>query len=463
MTLFIQPCGSAGACCASGIAHRSLASAESDAYLSPPAIEAEFSSSSNPVAYHAKRTVMFRLPIVRAFFRVSPQPAIASSLLHSTRIPSHIPRSTPLTRRLSSRTRGTTSPAFLRSRRISGQSQLRSFSESARSRARYNRFNEPQFPKLQDGEHWQAWLALIAVGGSFYVYNLETVELTGRTRFNCVSDDLERQMGDNEYQQLLKRAEGMILPPSHYISEEVTRVFERLIAHTPVQGTNWEVHVINDMSQQNAFVLPNGKVFVYTGILPVCGNSDGLAAVLGHEIAHVLAHHQAERMSHSVPSVILTYGLVYLFGTFGHFASQMLDWSVNLPNTRVQEAEADNIGLMLMAKACYNPRAVVDFWDHMHKSERVRVPEFMSTHPSAFNRMQSMSERLYRAEALYENSGCHMFLNLPTQSTITQGLREEALLSETIMGEAIMADSAMNNSNMMTAQTANTSSEITSG
>lgn len=63
-------------------------------------------------------------------------------------------------------------------------------------------------------------------------------------------------MGDNEYQQLLKSAEGMILPPSHYISEEVTRVFERLIAHTPVQGTNWEVHVINDMSQQNAFVLP---------------------------------------------------------------------------------------------------------------------------------------------------------------------------------------------------------------
>lgn len=120
---------------------------------------------------------MFRLPIVRAFFRASPQPVTAPSLLYSTRIPSHIPRSTPLIRRLSSRTRGTSSTVFSPSRHFSRQSQSRLFSESARSRAKYNRFEEPQFPRLQDGEHLQLWLVLIAIGGSFYVYNLETVEV----------------------------------------------------------------------------------------------------------------------------------------------------------------------------------------------------------------------------------------------------------------------------------------------
>ena len=114
------------------------------------------------------------------------------------------------------------------------------------------------------------------------------VQVSGRRRFNIVSASAEQQSGQEMYQQIIQEYQGRILSPSHPQHKLVQRVLNRLIPHSglPAETNNWEVHVIKD-EQKNAFVIPGGKVFVFSGILEVCQGEPGLAAVLGHEIAHV--------------------------------------------------------------------------------------------------------------------------------------------------------------------------------
>ncbi|PYI03411.1 hypothetical protein BO78DRAFT_349845 [Aspergillus sclerotiicarbonarius CBS 121057] len=338
---------------------------------------------------------MFRPPIVRALSRVSPRPATASS----SRIPSQIPRFST-----SRRTRGPDSSAFRRF-------QYRPFSQSARTNAwdgdKYKRFEDRtdvQVPRAAGISFDMLFYGIMILGVCFY--NLETVELTGRTRFNCIPHWLERRIGENTYQSILKDVKGGLLPDDHPLTMEVRRVCERLVAHAPAHNADWKVHVIHDMSQENAFVLPGGRVFVFTGIFNLCQDTDGLAAVLGHEIAHVLAGHPAEDMSYNLPRTIASF-LLSGWGPLGQFAAGFLKFSVDLPKSREQEAEADTIGLMLMAKACYNPAAAVKFWELTHRNEDMPIPQILSTHPAPFNRMQALSERLYKAEAVYDDNGCH--------------------------------------------------------
>ena len=143
----------------------------------------------------------------------------------------------------------------------------------------------------------------------------------------------------------------------------------------------------------NAFILPGGKVFVYSGILRITRSEDGLAAVLGHEIAHNLAQHHGERMSGTIGPNMLLYGLILMTapvpGAF--FALQalggwLLDTLFGRPMSRKMESEADYIGLMLMAEACYDPWEAIHFWRRMERAvkagDAVEIPEWMSTHPS---------------------------------------------------------------------------------
>jgi predicted Zn-dependent protease len=143
----------------------------------------------------------------------------------------------------------------------------------------------------------------------------------------------------------------------------------------------------------NAFVLPGGKVFVYSGILRVTRTESGLATVLGHEVAHNLAQHHGERQSAAIGSNILLYSMVFLLAPVGAlfyplqvFMGGLLDLMFERPMGRLQESEADYIGLMLMAEACYDPREAVGFWKRMASAAKQMnqgdIPEWISTHPS---------------------------------------------------------------------------------
>lgn len=145
----------------------------------------------------------------------------------------------------------------------------------------------------------------------------------------------------------------------------------------------------------NAFVTPGGYLFVFSGMLRVCGNDDALAAVLGHEIAHNVASHAAERMSAAAIANLTSGSLFFLAGALPGLALFGI-WSVtggryiqdllfSLPMGRKMETEADHIGLMMMAEACYDPREAITYWQKMAKlavQGGMEPPEMLSTHPS---------------------------------------------------------------------------------
>jgi metalloendopeptidase OMA1, mitochondrial len=246
-------------------------------------------------------------------------------------------------------------------------------------------------------------------GTVFYVYNLEEVPITGRRRFNCLSPETEKQLlGDAGYQDLLREYRGRILPENHPYTRMVTGVVMRLLPAVGNLGTEteWAVHVIDEPNEKNAFVIPGGKVFVFSGIIPICQDENGLATVLGHEIAHNVAHHTAERISRSLFIFLISLTATALFDVSGTTSKYITDLVLNLPNGRTQEAEADHIGLLLMARSCFDPNAAIGFWHRMSQAEKYAPPQFLSTHPSSHNREGSIRGWLPEATTIYDSSEC---------------------------------------------------------
>ncbi len=246
-----------------------------------------------------------------------------------------------------------------------------------------------------------------ALGGVMLVVAMvagcETVPITGRSQLNLISPSEETKMGAQAYQEILKKAKPSTDPAANAL---VTGVGKRIAAATGHAELPWEFTVIDDPNTVNAFALPGGKVAVYTGILPITRDEAGLAAVLGHEVSHVMARHSAERMS---DQLIVQMGASAVGAAIGlspevtQAGASILVNSILLPWGRKQESEADHLGLIYMAKAGYDPHAARDLWTRMAAAAKgqSRPPEFLSTHPSEETRVRQIEGWLPEAMKQY--------------------------------------------------------------
>lgn len=246
--------------------------------------------------------------------------------------------------------------------------------------------------------------------------NIEEVPVSGRRRFNIISPDLEAYIATGTFEQIKETYRDAFLPDHDRRVQQVKRVLGRLLPYAQGKGleeVQWEVYVIDD-PEQNAFVIPGGKVFVFTGILPLCENEDGIAAVLGHEIAHVVAHHQAETMS-IAPFILLGVLFLATLNIPVDTSGLLMDLLLKRPGSRKQEAEADYIGLMMMAQGCYRPEAAMELWRRMERANPTNQPQVLSTHPSNHNREEKIREWLPTANEKRDLSECHELLSYVDQ------------------------------------------------
>ena len=235
-----------------------------------------------------------------------------------------------------------------------------------------------------------------------------TVPVTGRRQVILLSEGEERQMGLSSYQEVLKKSR---LSSDAVATEQVRRVGRRIAEATGRADYQWEFSLIED-KQANAFCLPGGKVAVYTGILPLTRDDAGLAAVLGHEIAHAIARHGGERVSQGLlVQVPLAVAQVALAGNDPAMTRQVTALlgagatvGILLPWSRTQESEADHLGLIYMAKAGYDPHAARDLWVRMAEASKgsARPPEFLSTHPAEATRIKQIEAWLPEALQYYQ-------------------------------------------------------------
>jgi predicted Zn-dependent protease len=219
-----------------------------------------------------------------------------------------------------------------------------------------------------------------------------------------VSSDDENRLGIEAYEKILQEEKVSHDPQ---LNARVRRVGERIAAVVDRPDFAWEFHVI-DKDVANAFALPGGKVAVYTGILDYTQTETGLAVVIGHEVAHALARHGGERMSRSMIAQLglaaVQIGLNTNDPTIVQGIALAYGVGVELPFDRGQESEADHIGLILMAKAGYDPREAIPFWERMSSGKQGKgAPEFLSTHPSGDTRIKQL--RQWMPEALQYYGG----------------------------------------------------------
>ena len=266
------------------------------------------------------------------------------------------------------------------------------------------------------------WWVILLFGGYLLYYwfsHQEESAFTGRERLIESSMEQEAALGAQAYTEILSGEQRVTSGPLPALVQDI---MQRLVTVAPALETalveeraaatrtdwdafDWEVTVLQS-EQANAFCLPGGKMAVYTGIVEVAQNDDALAAIMGHEIAHALLRHGGERMAHQK---LVQVGAIAAGVAVGDMEPQQqrmvlaalgagAQYGVLLPFSRNHEIEADYIGLLLTAAACYDPRAAVGLWERMGEAAGGQAPpEFMSTHPGHGTRIQQLQEWMPQA------------------------------------------------------------------
>jgi len=253
----------------------------------------------------------------------------------------------------------------------------------------------------------------IGLFGIFLVYyyfsNQQEVPLTGRKQLVDISHEQEMALGLQSYNQILSQSRVISQGEAVDIVRETGQRIGKAAADVD-PGFQWEFNVI-DSEQANAFALPGGKVAVYTGLLPVAKNADGLAAIMGHEIAHAIARHGAERMAYQKLIQFGTMAASVALGGMDIGTQQAVmgalgvgsQYGVLLPFSRKHETEADYMGLVFLARACFDPTEAPRLWQRMGKLSKGAPEEFMSTHPSSETRIRQFQEWMPMALKIREN------------------------------------------------------------
>ena len=256
---------------------------------------------------------------------------------------------------------------------------------------------------------------LVFAAGILFIAGCSSVPITGRKQLNLVSDQEVLSLSLQQYGEYMQtapqstdaQAKAMVARVGQNIANAVKVYYQAVGAESMLNGYSWEFSLIRD-GQVNAFCMPGGKIVVYEGILPYTQDEAGLAVVLGHEVAHAIAKHSNERMSHQIAA---GYGAVALDALLSKSSGQArqigqtvfglgAEFGVMLPYSRKQEFEADLLGLIFMSIAGYNPNAAVSFWQRMSQQGSA-APEFMSTHPSDGNRIAEIQRHLPEAMEYY--------------------------------------------------------------
>jgi predicted Zn-dependent protease len=250
------------------------------------------------------------------------------------------------------------------------------------------------------------------------IYACTSVAVTGRKQLNLIPNSEIMPMVNQEYAAVIKKGPlstnreqtDMVKRVGVRIQKAVEQYMAQKNLSAQLQGFEWEFNLIDDPKMANAWCMPGGKVAFYTGIMPICKDEEGVAVVMGHEVAHAIANHGRERMSQQM---LAQYGLGTLSALMGQNPTagrELLMQAVGagtgigmLKFSREHESEADRMGLIFMAMAGYDPNGAPKFWERMGaESGGQAPPEFLSTHPSHSTRIKDLQSWIPEAMQYYK-------------------------------------------------------------